>query len=113
MCTDKTAFRDIKDCDPVNAGDPVVEPIDEPEEVVVVGMSRSLALMIVAASAFFGMCVIFTSLLLWNFDPTITSFTAGVLGFTAFGTIFMTMRYFTEQAIVYNAMNFHLKTKKQ
>lgn len=85
----------------------------EPKEVVVVGMSRSLTLMIIAVAAFFSMCVVFTSLLIWEFDPSITALTAGVLGITLYVTIFMTMRYFTEQSIVYNAMNMHLKAEKE
>jgi hypothetical protein len=83
------------------------------KEVVVVGMSRSLTLMVIAVAAFFAMCVVFTSLLLWNFDPSITALTGGVLGVTLYVVIFMTMRYFTEQSIVYNAMNMHLKSESE
>jgi len=84
---------------------------DDTREVVVVGMSRSLTLMIIAVAAFFCLCVVFTSLILWNFDPSVTAMTGGVLGISLYVTIFMTMRYFTEQSIVYNAMNMHLKAE--
>lgn len=90
----------------------VEETKTEPREVVVVGMSRSITLMVIAVAAFFCMCVVFTSLLIWNFDSTITAMTGGVLGITLYVTIFMTMRYFTEQSIVYNAMNMHLKAEE-
>ena len=90
-----------------------METKQEPKEVVVVGMSRSLTLMIIAVAAFFCMCVVFTSLLIWDFDPSVTAMSGGVLGITLYVTIFMTMRYFTEQSIVYNAMNMHLKTEKE
>jgi len=90
-----------------------MENKQEPKEVVVVGMSRSLTLMIIAVAAFFCMCVVFTSLLIWDFDPSVTAMSGGVLGITLYVTIFMTMRYFTEQSIVYNAMNMHLKTEKE
>jgi len=86
---------------------------EEPREVIVVGMSRSLTLMIIAAASFFAMCVVFTSLFIWEFDPLITSLVGGVLGITLFATMFMTMRYFTEQSIVYNAMNMHLKSDEK
>lgn len=86
---------------------------EEPREVIVVGMSRSLTLMVIAAASFFAMCVVFTSLFIWEFDPLITSLVGGVLGITLFATIFMTMRYFTEQSIVYNAMNMHLKSDEK
>jgi len=91
----------------------ITETKEEPREVVVVGMSRSLTLMIIAAASFFAMCVVFTSLFIWEFDPLITSLVGGVLGITLFATIFMTMRYFTEQSIVYNAMNMHLKSDEK
>lgn len=91
----------------------IIETKEEPREVVVVGLSRSLTLMIIAAASFFAMCVVFTSLVLWKFDILITSMVGGVLGITLFVTMFMTMRYFTEQSIVYNAMNMHLKSDEE
>ena len=91
----------------------ITETKEEPREVVVLGMSRSLTLMIIAAASFFAMCVVFTSLIIWAFEPLITSLVGGVLGITLFATIFMTMRYFTEQSIVYNAMNMHLKSEEK
>ena len=84
---------------------------DEPKEVVVVGMSDSLKLMAFSAFVFVCMCSLFTALAL---DPTtlvsVLIIGSAGLGITLIVTIYMIMRYFTEQAIVYNAMNMHLES---
>jgi len=84
---------------------------DEPKEVVVVGMSDSLRLMAFSSFAFVCMCGLFTALAT---DPntliSILIIGSAGLGITLVVTIYMIMRYFTEQAIVYNAMNMHLES---
>ena len=87
--------------------------MSEVKEVTVVGMSDSLKYMAFSAFAFVCMCSLFTALAL---DPaTVVSIliigSAG-LGITLLVTIYMIMRYFTEKAIVYNAMNLHMGAAK-
>jgi hypothetical protein len=84
--------------------------VDETKEVVVVGMSDSLKLMAFSAFVFICMCSLFTALAI---DPnTMVSILiagSGGLGAAFIVTTYMIMRYFTEQSIVYNAMNIHLE----
>jgi uncharacterized membrane protein len=85
--------------------------VDETKEVVVVGMSDSLRLMAFSAFAFVCMCALFTALFL-NADTTfsVIIIASAGLGATLIIAMYMIMRYFTEQSIVYNAMNVHLKS---
>jgi len=84
---------------------------DEPKEVVVVGMSDSLKLMAFSAFAFVCMCSLFTALALdAATSPSILIIGSAGVGIALVVTIYMIMRYFTEQSIVYNAMNIHLES---
>lgn len=88
------------------------EKMSEQKEVVVVGMSDSLKLMAFSVFLFICMCALFTALAI---NPatnvaTIIAASAG-LGLLLLISVFMIMRYFTEQSIVYNAMNMHIKAE--
>ena len=81
------------------------------KEVVVVGLSNSLKLMTFSAFVFVCMCAFFTSLALTpGVEVSHLILASGAIGITLFISFFMTVPYFTEQSIVYNAMNMHLKT---
>ena len=88
------------------------EKMSGEREVVVVGMSDSLKLMAFSVFLFICMCAMFTVLAI---NPETNVATLAVassgLGLLFLISIFMIMRYFTEQAIVYNAMNMHIKTE--
>jgi hypothetical protein len=82
------------------------------KEVVVVGMSDSLKLMAFSVFLFMCMCSLFTALAI---NPTTEAshlvIASAGLGLIFLISIYMIMRYFTEQSVVYNAMNMHLKTE--
>lgn len=84
------------------------------KEVTVVGMSDSLKLMTFSGFAFVCMCALFTALAI---NPSTEwshlIIASGGLGSTLFIAMYMITRYFTEQSIVYNAMNMHLKSHEE
>jgi hypothetical protein len=84
------------------------------KEVVVVGMSDSLRLMAVSIFLFMCMCALFTALAINPAtEPSNIVVASAGLGLIFLISIFMIMRYFTEQSIVYNAMNMHMKTESE
>jgi ABC-type nickel/cobalt efflux system permease component RcnA len=82
---------------------------EKPREVIVVGMSNSLKLMAFSIFLFGCMCSLFTALLI---NPATEAshmiIASAALGIILMISIYMIMRYFTEQSIVYNAMNMHI-----
>lgn len=90
------------------------EQMDAPKEVVVVGMSDSLKLMAFSVFLFMCMCSLFTALAI---NPATEAshlvIASAGLGLILMISVFMIMRYFTEQSIVYNAMNMHMTTEAE
>jgi len=84
------------------------------KEVVVVGMSDSLKLMAFSVFLFMCMCSLFTALAISpSTEASHLVVASAALGLIFLISIYMIMRYFTEQSVVYNAMNMHLTAEPE
>jgi hypothetical protein len=76
------------------------------QEMQIVGIARSLHLMIIFVVAFMGLCFIFTTTYVDAEFPVMAKGIIGsALGLAAIGVIYGVVRYHIEQAIAYIAIN--------
>lgn len=83
------------------------------KEITMVGLRKSSSLMTIAIIAFIAMSMIMVTAVFEGFSNLVIVLISGALALTLIGTIFMIMRYFAEQQIIYSSMNTYMALEKK